>query len=374
MRGAKFWLLVLIALLVVVSLGAMRYVFRTNQAPVVADTAAVTTLETSLPKNASKNPWGITTDSQGHIWVAIPGCDPNPRCKDNTPEGKIVEYDPDTQKWLGIYTLPAGYGQALFLKFDQKGRLWFPLFMSNSLGMFDPARKTFNRWEVPSKKSGPWDVAIDRRGNVWFTEHYINKIARFNPTTATFQEITIPALKSYPYGIVIDSADNVWFTENNRAVALIGEYTAKGQLLEYKPYVPGHDKITPHLITVDRNNNIWWSEGISGRIGRLEVARAQPGTSNGVSEYIYEKPCKACGVHTSGIAADSAGRIWFDDSLQGILGFMSDTGKGPIKVFNTLTPFSHPHDGLITDAKNRVWFTAQYTGQLGVVLRSNSLS
>jgi hypothetical protein len=69
-------------------------------------------------------------------------------------------------------------------------------------------------------------------------------------------------------------------------------------------------------------------------IGELNVSKASPGTTNGVSEYAYPAPCTTCGgTHVSGIGVDSYGQIWFDDSLQGIFGSFPDTGAGSFSVY-----------------------------------------
>src|SRR5207237_9290661 len=142
-----------------------------------------------------------------------------------------------------------------------------------------------------------------------FTEHYTNKIRRFDPNPQTFREISTPASNSQHYGISVDGSNNIWFTENNSSVALIGEYTSGGALREYKIRNGSTSGLTPHLITVDPNGNIWWSEGWVGAIGELVVSQALPGTNNGVTEYTYAKGCTTCGSHTSGISVNSNGNI-----------------------------------------------------------------
>ena len=178
-------------------------------------------------------PWGTAVDSSGNVWVAAVGCDPAPGCtSSNTPY--IDVYNPSASAWPAAYQLPAGYGGPLMLVFDQKGILWFTMPNTNSIGRFDPVAKTWSRWTVPTANSSPWGIAVDGSGKVWFTEHGSNKIGRFDPTTQTFFEVATPATNSLPYGITVDSKNDVWFTENNSSVGLIGEYTAGGQLLEYK--------------------------------------------------------------------------------------------------------------------------------------------
>lgn len=357
---------VLALLLISLALG----VFSNNFMHSSAKAADVTATDYWL--NGGYDPWGVTFDSVGDVWVAVPSCDPSPTCSTSTPPGKIEEFNPTYSSWIATYQLPSGYGQALFLAFDTQGNLWFPMPMSNSIGMLNPRTQALQQFPVPTANAGPWDITIDHNGNIWFTEHYTNKIGMFDPTTQMMHEFTTPADDSQPYGIVVDAANNVWFTENNGAVAQIGEYTAGGTMEEYKIRNTLVSGLTPHLITIDPNGNIWWTEGWVGVIGELNVAQAVPGTNNGVSEYAYPTTCTTCGgKHTSGIAVDSYGQVWFDDSLQGIFGSFPDSGTGSFSVYATPTTQNpHPHDGLAVDGQNRVWFTEEFANKLAKAVQN----
>ena len=313
---------------------------------------------------SGSDPWGTTFDSSGHVWLAIPGCDPSPTCGSNTPPGKIAEFNPSSSSWMNTYQLPSGYAQPLFLAFDSQGRLWFPLPMANSLAMFNPGNNTYQKWAIPTGNAGPWGVAVDHNGKIWFTEHFANKIGRFDPVTQKFMEVSTPASNSQPYGIVVDASNNVWFTENNSSVALIGEYTSGGKLQEFKIRTGSTSGLTPHLISVDTNGNIWWTEGWVGMIAELKVAQAAPGTNKGVTEYTYKRNCSNCGTHTSGISVDSNGLVWFDDAEQGIFGSFPDSGSGSFATYNTPTSNGHPHDGLNVDGQNRIWFDEEFANKL----------
>ena len=318
-----------------------------------------------------QEPWGTTFDSSGNVWVAIPGCDPSPTCSSNTPPGKIAEYKPSASSWIATYQLPSGFAQPLFLAVDGQGNLWFPMPMSNSIGMLNPASHTFQQWGVPTSGAGPWGVAVDHNGKVWFTEHFTNKIGEFDPSSHTFTEFATQAGNSQPYGIVVDGSNNVWFTENNSSVAMIGEHTSGGTLNEYKIRSNPPGGLTPHLITVDPNGNIWWTEGWVGMIGKLNVSQAQPGTINGVTEYAYPATCGNCGTHTSGISVDSNGLVWFDDALQSAFGSFPDSGNGSFSMYSTPTQNSHPHDGLNVDSQNRIWFTEEFANKLALAIQTN---
>lgn len=347
--------LLITSILSIATIGYARHAYAVLPATVAA---------TDFYIPAGQDPWGTTFDSQGNVWVAVPGCDPTPTCSNTTPPGKIEEFNPSTSSWIATYQLPAKFAQPLFLSFDAKGRLWFPMPMDNALGMYNPANHSFRKWTVPTANAGPWGVVVDHKGKVWFTEHYTNKIGRFDPGTHTFKEFTTPSANSQPYGITVDAKNNIWFTENNSAVARIGEFTTGGVLKEYTIESSPPVGLTPHLITVDPNGNIWWSEGFVGRIGELVVSEAKAGTNDGVTEYTYPVTCSTCSEHTSGISVDKNGLVWFDDSLQGVFGSFPDTGTGTFSLYNTPTQNGHPHDGLNVDSQNRIWFDEEFANKL----------
>lgn len=315
------------------------------------------------------DPWGTAFDGSGNVWVAVPGCNPNPDCGNKAGPGKIEVFNPSTSSWTKTIQLPSGYGQALFLAFDSTGRVWFPMFHTNALGMYDPASQTFQQWAMPTPSSGPWDLVFDQNGKLWITEHFINQIAEFDPTAnngagAFVQQVPTPATNSNPYGITVDASNNIWFTENNSAVALIGEYnTTTNQLVEYKIRNGSTTNLTPHLIIVAPDGNIWWTEGFAGMIGELKTA------NNAVTEYAYLQLCRGCGTHASGISVDSNGLIWFDDSLQNTFGSFPDTGTGTFSMYNAPSSRSHPHDGLRVDSLNRIWFDEQYAEKIAEAIQ-----
>jgi streptogramin lyase len=319
-------------------------------------------------KTPGTDPWGTGFDGSGRVWVAMPGCNPAPTCASSTPPGTLGLFDPASHTWTTVVSLPAGYGQPLFVAVDQSGAVWFTMPVTNTIGRYQPATNALEQWSIPTVGGGPWGLVIDHNSKVWFTEHYVNKIGAFDPATQTFAEVATPATNSNPYGITVDAANNVWFTENTDVVAAIGEYTSAGVLNEYKIRngSTAGSGLTPHLITIDGSGNVWWSEGWVGAIGRLNVASAVPGTNHGVTEYHYTSPCGTCGTHTSGIAVDSNGLVWFDDSLQNMFGSFP-IGGGSFAFYDS--PHDHPHDGLNVDSQNRIWFDEEVANRLAEAIR-----
>src|SRR5216683_2038517 len=70
---------------------------------------------------ASGFPWGTAFDGTGRVWVALPGCDLAPSCPSSTPPGKLALFDPNALNWATVVSLPAGYGQPLFVAVDHTG-------------------------------------------------------------------------------------------------------------------------------------------------------------------------------------------------------------------------------------------------------------
>src|SRR5258706_15564997 len=99
-------------------------------------------------------PWGTAFDSSGRVWVALPGCDPSPSCPSSTPPGKLALFDPTTQSWVTVVSLPAGYGQPLFVAVDQNGKVWFTMPVTNAIGMYDPVSTSVTQWAVPTASAG----------------------------------------------------------------------------------------------------------------------------------------------------------------------------------------------------------------------------
>ncbi len=333
--------------------------------------------ETAVP---SPLPWGIGFDTSGNVWVAETGCDPDPLCSP-TP-GAIAQFSQQNFSLLQDYAEPGNFSNPLFLALDSNGNIWFTEPNTNAIGELIPnnGNPTWHQWTVPTPNAAPYDLTFDWSGNLWFTEQGASQIGEFNPTTQQFTETPTPSENSNPYGIVgpDPTTGSIWFTENNSSVSRIGRFTppltpqplTTGAILEY----PTLNRVnsTPHLITFDTSGNIWWTEGFDGDIGRLIISQSANNTSNGIREFAVPPACQNCSMHISGIAADSAGTIWFDDSLNSRIGsyvpgtntFSMDT------VHGSIGSNAHPHDGLAIDSNNSVWFSEEFANDLGEAIQS----
>jgi streptogramin lyase len=94
------------------------------------------------------------------------------------------------------------------------------------------------------------------------------------------------------------------------------------------------------------------------------ITEFDPATQN-IRHYKVATACRRVNncTHTSGIAADKQGNIWFSDSLNATVGCYYPA-KGIAKIQPLSDPNAHPHDGLAIQSNGTLWFTEQYGSQI----------
>ena len=312
-------------------------------------------LSTATAQHAtSLMPWGIALDAMhGYVWIAEPGCNLAPQCPPAT--GDISQYAYSDGSLIQDIAEPTGYTSPLFIAIDKNGFLWFTEPNSDAIGEYIPQNGIWNQW--PLKKGAiPYDLTFDTHGNLWFTEYGTNSIGFLNTQTHTLVENPTPTANSTPYGITLDPHGIIWFAENEDGLGQIGSFTpttsGKVTIIEHKVVAQ-----RPHLITSDKQGNIWYSDGFSGFIGEFN-----PQTGTSVHFLVYSGTCtltSCTGTHISGISVDSQGHIWFTDSLSQRVGYLIPS-SGQVIARTLKTTNAHPYDGLAIDSNNRVWFTDQF--------------
>jgi streptogramin lyase len=321
-------------------------------------------------------PWGTAFDSAGNLWIAEPGCDFAPTCSAGAGPGQLVKV-PAGSTTPVFYALPNIPGnQPIFVALDNLGKVWFTTPNNSMIGQFDPVTSTFvGQWPVTAG-SGPWDLVYSQ-GSIWYTEHFTNKIGRFNPVTHAVTDFTTPSQNSNPYGIAARGT-KIWFTENTSSVQRIGVLdTANGNAIsEYLIRAQVSGNLTPHMLELDAQGNVWWTEGWVRAIGRLNPSQATPGVCgassgncNGVVEYALPPAPSSCpNTHVSGIGVvQSSGLVWFDDSLSAQIGRFAPS-SGNYVMYSLPGCANHPHDGLTLDAAQNPWWTEQFVNVVGHLL------
>jgi len=294
------------------------------------------------------NPWAITFDTAGHLWVAEPACDASPVCG-TPPPGVIGEYSVASDTLVQNFNPPVNViYNPVFLVVDNNGNVWFTDPTHNAIGELVPSTNTWTEWTAPTPNAAPYDLLLNG-GNLWFTEIQGNKIGFFNTISHTFVENAIPTVGANPYGITLAPNGHIWFTENGT-----------NKLGEFNPTSTGTITITehiianpgPHLLTVDSQGNVWFTEGFLGQIGKFNPSTNQDieyqvsiGVCPTATPGTTPTPC--AGTHISGIQLDSSGNVWFDDSLDNRVGVLNPS-TSTYQAISLITPTDanpHPHDG-----------------------------
>jgi virginiamycin B lyase len=353
-RSLGLFIRMSIALLAILASGMLAWnILFTPHAYAISYTQAAT----------ATNPWAITFDTAGHLWVAEPACDASPVCG-TPPAGVIGEYSAASDTLVQNFHPPVNViYNPVFLVVDNNGNVWFTDPTHNAIGELVPSTNTWTEWTAPTPNAAPYDLLLNG-GNLWFTEIQGNKIGFFNTTSHTFVENAIPTAGANPYGITLAPNGHIWFTENG--TNKLGEFspTSSGTITitEHTIANPG-----PHLLIVDSQGNVWFTEGFLGQIGKLNPSTNQD-TEYQVSIGVCPTatpgttPTPCAGTHISGIQLDSNGNVWFDDSLDNRVGVLNPS-TNTYQAISLITPTDanpHPHDGFLLDGQGNVWVSEQF--------------
>jgi len=278
---------------------------------------------------------------------------------------------------------------------DAQGNIWFTLQETGHIARFNPDTHEWKLYKVPTEDSGPHGLVSDAFGDIWFTENYAGKIGRLDPKSGAIVEFTPPTAKD-PHTPVFGPDGALWFTAQNSNV--IGRLDiASGKISEFS--VPTQDA-HPYGIVSAEDGGLWFCELSGGKLGRLDPA------SGAITEYapaekdveprrlialkgaIYftdsgggrlgrltfaDKKFKfwgsPSGIHSEpyGIAADLAGKIWYEESGTGANNLVRFDPS--VEVFRTY-PMPAPNSSvrnMARDAKGRLWLPLSLANKIAVV-------
>lgn len=348
----------MVVLVAISSVGLTFTLFTTSAVTAFAKTIPAKPVLTEYP--TTDQPWGVSLDGHGHVWVAEPNCDASPTCGTPNP-GLIARYNTADPSAGEQDYLPPNEYNPVFLLQDANHNIWFTDPTHNAIGELVPKTNVWTEYTAPTGNAAPYDLVMDKNGNIWFTEILASKIGFFNPSTHAFVETPTPSAKSSPYGITLNSRGNIWFAENGLPQIANFTPTSNGSGITIKEIAidSGSGAPTPHLITTDAKGNLWYSEGFAGMVGEYNPV-TKSHTDFNVSVGVKQ-------THISGIGVTSTGQVWFNDSLSARIGRLTPS-TGKIYIIQLAFLGAHPHDGLAVDpTDNHVWITEQYGLNLGQI-------
>ncbi|MFZ5808834.1 MAG: virginiamycin B lyase family protein [Chloroflexota bacterium] len=215
---------------------------------------------------------------------------------------------------------------------------------------------SIREYPLPTADSQPYGITVDSSNQVWFTELAGNKIGRLTPASGstalsvrstlavTITEYTIPTAGSTPSDITLGPEGNLWFTEyvGNK----IGRLTPAGVITEYPLPQAGS---MPIAISAGPDGNLWFCEEGGNRIGKMNTS--------GTLLAEYNVPTANSGLND--IVAGPDGALWFTEY----------EGKkiGRITTYGTISEYTVGAKvfGIALGPDGNLWFTETIADRVG---------
>jgi streptogramin lyase len=132
---------------------------------------------------------------------------------------------PNSNNYIQEFLLPTQCSEPVGITVDENGIVWFAESAARKIGKFDPSTKRFEEFALPDAKpqeqsvpiASIWDLKFDDEGNLWFPDVVANSIWKFDPSRKKFEQFRIPSTSefgtSYPINFDFDGNGNIWFSE-----------------------------------------------------------------------------------------------------------------------------------------------------------------
>ncbi len=207
----------------------------------------------------AREPWGITTDGSGNIWVSNVGSNDVTKFrienKNLSPHTMNLSRRPMIN--LGTYGASEFYTLAtvgtydvgdkpMGIKTDYAGNIWVVNNGSNSVTKLNPDGKVIGTYAVGKK---PFGIAIDVSGNVWVANNGGYDVTKLSSTGTLAGNYNVG---HNPRGIATDMRGNIWVTASIQGHGHVFKLTPDGMMLG--DYSIGNN---PVAVVADDSGNIW---------------------------------------------------------------------------------------------------------------------
>lgn len=311
--------------------------------------------EVTLPEGLS-SPQSIAIDAAGRIWFT------------EKVGKKLAVYDPD-KKEFATYSLPSSWGKMGFsnITMSPDGEIWFTVTRwvesaeeSHILGRFTPADGYFTKYALPHN-SIPEELIVDARGTIWFLASNKNNLYRVDSKTFALKGYPIPTANGHPRSLAADQKGHIWFAESN--ANKIAEFVPEQEIFHE------HEVLTafanPGKISIDKHGKIWFVEVTANRLGVFSPEQKR----------FDEVIIPTSGSSPVALAHDDNGNIWFLEYKGNKVGVFNPERaifhEFDIPSFNSL-----PADMAIDRKRSLLWFTQSSTEakRLGMVSITEALA
>lgn len=204
------------------------YVFVTNDKASVIDSnivvyAAINTTQSehmnmdhSMPTNINMSAFNMmqinSSSTNNIIFDTLSEQDKPLLCGDNK-----VRYT----SYVKEFITPILCSQPVGIAVDKDNNVWIASGKSGNLFVFNPSTEQFvetiriPNWPEQNRNLGSmiWDMKFDNNGDLWFTDELSNSIWKYFTKEGKFENYRLLQEGGYPLSLTIDSDNNVWFTQ-----------------------------------------------------------------------------------------------------------------------------------------------------------------
>lgn len=303
--------------------------------PACAETAQITEY---LTPDAKSTPLQVAIDKNANIWFG------------EYTAGTVVRL---SKGIMQSFNISPATGPMNMWASPIDGSLWLSA-IGNFIVQITPKGKVIT-YPIPTAQSMPMGTTGDSRGNIWFCEESGNKIGVLR-TSGYIDEYSIPTANAKPTGLTVDQYDNIWFAES--ATSKIGVLRNNGVFNEYT--LPAGSK--PMGINYSQNQKsqslIWFTLTSANQIGSI--------TQTGVIT-LYNVPTPSSTPQM--IMEDALGNVWFTELMGNKIGRLTSDHASIIE-YTTPTPNSGPMGLAVNPLDNSVWFAETTGNNLGQLVLS----
>jgi virginiamycin B lyase len=203
----------------------------------------------------------------------------------------LVSFNPESYQ-IVQHPLPNGSSEPWALSTDARGRVWVIEQGSNQLGMFNPDTSNFQEYSIPTLNSTADSVMVDSSGNVWLTELTANKLGELRNGSSAIREFDIPnataslggtsaPISCGPNGVYKGPNSSIWVLclFSNQ----IDQFFTSND--SFKSYNLPLFQSGPAGLVFDHNGNFWFTAADANMLGFANVSELQAGTSDGIQEF-----------------------------------------------------------------------------------------
>ena len=269
--------------------------------------------------NGVINPYNLTSDSQGNVWVA------------NYYNNTVEKF---SASGVLLNTLSNGLNAPDSLAIDSQGNVWVANHNNNTVEKLSSSGVLLNT--LSNGINIPQSLVIDSQGNVWVANNNNNTVEKFSASGVLLS--TLSNGISGPQSLSIDSQSNVWVANNNNNS--VEKFSSSGVLLN----TLSNGINGPDSLAIDSQGSVW--------VANYNNSTVEKFSSSGVLLNTL-----SIGINTpDSLAVDSQGNVWVANYYFNTVEKFSTAGV----LLNTLSNGISGPQSLSIDSQGNVWVANYY--------------